>query len=274
MRPSPSALFVVAAVALATGVGFAARSASGSETTREEGIPADAARLGFFPSLRLPAAANVSGVALLDATQPFRIELSHGPVSGSPAAPERLLRAQVIVARELARYPRTLLRAIRMRGIVFADDLMEGETSIPSLPNVGGLLLLDVNGTDADLTRGLHHEVYHFADLADDGSVSPDPAFDALNTKGFAYGAGGRSLRSSWAALRPEGIDGFVSVYAMSGVEEDKAETFAFAMARPAQTREQAEREPILAAKLDEIAGRLGKLDPEAPRLLGPVRRP
>lgn len=57
------------------------------------------------------------------------------------------------------------------------------------------------------------------------------------------------------------------------GFEEDKAETFAFAMAHPAQTREQAEREPVVAAKLDDIARRLGTLDPEAPRLLDPARR-
>ncbi len=274
MRLSPSALFVASAMALAAGVGLAARSAAGSEeATRDGALPSDAARLGFMVSTVESARADVGGVALLDATQPFRIELSHGPVSGTPPPKERLARARAIVTRELSRYPRTFLRAIRMRGIVFADDLAEGETSIPSLPNVGGLLLLDVNGTDADLTRGLHHEVYHFADLADDGTVSPDPSFDALNAKGFAYGAGGRTLRAGWAAQPPEGITGFASAYAMSGVEEDKAETFAFAMARPDQIREQALREPVLAAKLEEIARRIAKLDPEAPRLIAVAMR-
>jgi hypothetical protein len=273
MRPSPSSLFVGFAMVLAAAVGMLARSAAGAEdpSSKPSALPSDATNLGFVPT-----GSPAHDVALLDATRPFRIALAHGPVHGVPAEPHRLAAARAIVARELLRYPRAFLQAIRMRGVVFADDLREGELAIPSLPNVGGLLLLDVDGTESDLVRGLHHEVFHFADLADDGSLAPDPSWDALNARGFAYGAGGRTLRAAWAAapLESSGLvsGGFVSSYATSGCEEDKAETFAFAMARPAKVREQAAHDPVLAKKLDEITRRIGKLDADAARCIAPSR--
>jgi len=281
VRPSPSALFIVAAVALATGVGIAAKSAAGSEdkaASRSGALPNDVAQLGFAapasgPGTGAGAGAAVKGVALLDATRAFRIELGHGPIAGVPAEPARLAAARGIVVRELGRYPAAFLAAIHLRGVVFADDLREGETPIPSLPNVAGLLLLDVAGTESDLVRGLHHEVFHFADLADDGSLAPDPAWEALNAPSFVYGAGGRTLRAAWAGRPPESdgflSGGFVSPYATSGAEEDKAETFAFAVARPAQVKERAAQDAILRSKLHEIARRIGTLDPETPRMIG-----
>lgn len=259
MRPSPSSLFVVAAIAVAAGVGVLAKNASGAAEPHGSALPADAEAFGFV----VPApSSRVHDVMLLDATREFRIELSHGAVHGAPPDRRGLAFARSIVTRELGRYSRRFLQTVRVRGVVFIGDLHEGEKAIPSLPNVGGLLLFDVAGTESDLVRGLHHEIFHFADLADDGSVSPDPSWDALNARGFAYGAGGRALRGAGAARPPDGVPGFVSVYAMSGVEEDKAETFALAMARPVETGEKAERDPILAAKLAETTRRLGKLDP------------
>jgi hypothetical protein len=266
-------LFIVAAMALSAGVGIAAKSAAGSEDSfsaraRAAGLPSDIGVLGFTPS-----GPPVKGVVLLDATHPFRIELGNGPIHGAAPAPARLAAARAIVTRELARFPPSFLDAVRLRGIVLTEELREGETPIPSLPNVAGLLLLDVDGSERDLVRGLHHEVFHFADLADDGTLSPDPAWEALNVPGFVYGAGGRTLRSAWAGQPPANdgflAGGFVSPYATSGPEEDKAETFAFAVARPTQVRERASHDPILTAKLREIARRVGTLDPETPRAVG-----
>ncbi|MDB4943101.1 MAG: putative lipoprotein [Labilithrix sp.] len=267
IRVTPSVLFVCGAVALASAVGLVARAA-GPKLMNDDGVPADAEKVGFVVK-----GERVNGVALLEATKPFKLELAHGPVQGVAPRPERETAVRAILTRELARYPQGFLGKARLRGVVLTDELHEGELAIPSLPNVGGLLLLDVAGSESDLVRGLHHEIFHFADFADDGSISPDPQWDLLNEPGFAYGAGGRTLRAAWASepLAQDGFlnGGFVSSYATSGVEEDKAETFAFAMARPQQLAAAAAKDPVLQAKRKEILVRIAKLDPDAPRFLG-----
>lgn len=258
---SPSAIFVIVAMALVSGVGIAASSSP--NTTREASdFPSDAERFGFVP------AGVENGVVALEATRHFDLALGNGPVHGDPPANAPLADARRVLSRELARYPKNFLHAVRLRGVVLVTDLVEGENPIPSLPNVGGLMLLDVHGAETDLVRAIHHEIFHFADLADDGKLAPDPTWESLNREGFAYGAGGRTLRSSWAA-RPTDLAGFVSAYATSGAEEDKAETFAFAVGRADVVRARLGSDPVLASKMRELGRRIASLDPDAPSKLG-----
>jgi hypothetical protein len=186
-----------------------------------------------------------------------------------PPSQEHLAQATAIVTRELGRYPVPFLRKIRLAGVVLTEDLAENETPIPSLPNVGGLLLIDVASVESDLVRSLHHEVFHFFDLADDGRVSPDPEWDALNPPNTSYGSGGRTLRGAWAARPTNELPGFVSTYATSGVEEDKADTFAFAVARAPLLKTRLPLDGSLHAKVGELARRIATFDADCPRRLG-----
>lgn len=261
MRLPLAPLFVVLACTVAVSMGVYARSASGSDDAGVLPLPTDAARFGF--ELRGRTGGDV---ALLCATRPFDIALGNGPLRGSTPSDGAARRAALVLERELVRYPRAFLHRVRLAGVVLAADLTENGAPIPSLPNVGGLLLLDVEATEVDLVRTLHHEVFHFIDLADDGKLSPDPVWSALNAgssgRPFAYGSGGRSLRAGWAGLATDELPGFVSAYATSGVEEDKAETFAFAMARPEVFRAQLAKDAVLTAKERELERRLAALDP------------
>jgi hypothetical protein len=255
---------VVSALALAGGVGLVAtRSAARTDDDTAPPVPSDAASFGFVVRERC------SGIPLLESTRSFTLALANGPVHGGPPDRDRFAERSAFVARELARYPESFLRRIRLAGIVLTEDLAEGETPIPSLPNVGGLLLLDVTSVESDLVHSLHHEIFHFFDLADDGSVAPDPAWAALNAPGFLYGSGGRSLRGAWAAAPTTAITGFVSAYGTSGCEEDKADMFAFAVARPALVRARGASDGVVRAKLAELGRRLARLDATTPHRLG-----
>lgn len=260
MRISATSWFVAAAIVVAGVVGYAARSAPSADASTASGIPADAERVGFVMRGR------TRDVALLDATRPFRLELGNGPLMGTTPDVAARDRAQAIIIRELARYSGALLRATKLRGVVLVHDLMEGKKAIPSLPNVAGLLLLDVDASERDLVRTIHHEIFHFFDLADDGALSPDPTWEKLNAEGFTYGAGGRSLRGAWAAAPPDGLSGFVSAYATSAVEEDKAETFAFAIARRDDLATLVGRDPVLDKKVRELVRRLDAVEPNTAR--------
>lgn len=260
MRPSPVAIFVLGALVTAAAVGVSAKRASGADDTEAQGLPLpfDVPVYGFAP------AARVNGVALLEATRDFRMALANGPVTGAPPDKTRAKAAEEILTRELARYPKGFFTKVNLAGVVLADDLVENETPIPSLPNVARLLLLDVHAAEIDLVRAIHHEVFHFVDLADDGILAPDPKWRALNAPGTSYGAGGRSLRGTWAAKPASDLPGFVSAYATAGEEEDKAETFAFVV-----TRRNVPKDAVIQAKIAELRRRLEGIDVEAPRALG-----
>lgn len=266
MRPSASSLFVVLGVVLAASLGVYARSASGGgdESAAPLPLPSDAARFGFEVRGR-----TGGDVALLEATRAFEVALGNGPLRGRPPEATAARRAAQVLSRELGRYGRPFLRRVHLAGVVLASGLTEGDTPIPSLPNVGGLLLLDVDASEVDLVRAVHHEVFHFFDLADDGRLAPDPGWAALSPKGLAYGSGGRTLRGAWAARASEDLPGFVTAYATSAVEEDKAETFSFAVARPGELAPRLPRDAALAAKRAEIARRVAAFDGSAARSLG-----
>jgi hypothetical protein len=226
-------------------------------------IPRDAAGVGFV------VRSSAGPVPLLESTKPFSLSLSNGPVHGVPPSDDHFAVASAIVTRELSRYPAPFLRKVRLAGVVLTEDLAENEMPIPSFPNVGGLLLLDVASVESDLVRSLHHEIFHFFDLADDGRVAPDPEWDALNPVGTIYGSGGRTLRGSWAARPADDLPGFVSIYATSGAEEDKADTFAFAVARPSVLKARLPSDGALRAKVSELARRIATFDADCPRQLG-----
>lgn len=259
------ALFIGMALAAVSVTGIVARHASGAEQPPSD-LPSDVSRYGFTPAER------VNAVVLLEATRPFELALGNGVVRGIDEHPERLAKARAQIAHELNRYPTHFLEAIRLRGIVLCNALTEGNAPIPSLPNVGGLMLLDVDTSAHDLARALHHEIFHFADLATNRTLTDDPAWEALNAssvvKSFTYGGGGRSLRSSWAG-KPSDLPGFVSAYATSGVEEDKAETFSFALTRADVLHDRIPRDPVLARKVAEVRRRVGHIDSDAPTRLG-----
>lgn len=230
-------------------------------------VPKDAEGFGFV------VRGHADGVALLEATRPFSLALSNGPVHGTSPSRDRFTRTAALVSRELARYPVAFLRKVRLAGVVVTDNLAENEMPIPSLPNVGGLLLLaavgEATSAETNLVRTLHHEVFHFFNLADDGRVAPDQEWSALNPPGFAYGAGGRSLRAAWAGRPSDELPGFLSGYATSGVEEDKADTFALAVARRRLVEARIMTDSILRSKVAEVTRRVGTFDEDAPIKLG-----
>lgn len=202
------------------------------------------------------------GIEVFTPERGFHLESGGAVLSGLPiAAPERD-RALVTLAAELARYPAEFLARARLRRLLLCSNFHEGSEPIPSLPNYHGALLIDVDADAAYLRRLVHHEVFHFADYADDDQLSHDPAWLALNERYFVYGSGGRFAREPGAGRFSADLPGFVSRYATSALEEDKAETFAMRMSAPQQFAALIATDPIVRAKSAALAAQLRKLSP------------
>jgi len=202
------------------------------------------------------------GIEVLGPDRAFQLESGAALLSGEPPPIERRKRALATLAEELARYPAQFLTRARLRRVLLCAKLHEGSEPIPSLPNYHGALLVDVDADAPYLRRLVHHEVFHFADYADDDQVSRDPAWLGLNDRYFVYGSGGRFVREPGAGRFTAEIPGFVSRYATSALEEDKAETFAMRMSAPRQFAALTAQDPVLRAKSAALEVQLHRLSP------------
>jgi hypothetical protein len=100
--------------------------------------------------------------------------------------------------------------------------------------------------------------------VADDGVLQIDHAWLALNPDGFRYGRGGRSMRAPSAGAFTRDVPGFVTRYATSALEEDKAELFAFMLTEPAAVASLAESDAVLARKVARMKQLVVELSADA----------
>lgn len=230
---------------------------------------ADMVAMGWHPptsaALRSVSRALQSshGVEILHVRSAFHVELDDRILEGNRAPDAALAAASVLVADELTLYPPSFVERSALRRVVLCAKLRENQKSIPSLPNYRNTLILDAGAAAEYLRRLLHHEVFHFTDVADDGEVLWDPIWEQLNAPGFRYGYGGRDMRHPTASALTDELPGFLTRYSTSALEEDKAEVFAFLMARPEAVAERLPHDPVLRRKVERIKTIGGAVSPE-----------
>lgn len=269
-RPNFMTLTVVAALLVTPSVGLLAAelrdpAAEQARLAREadQALRGDLFEQGIASFSSTSSATTTLATLGIEVVRPeraFRMESGHALLTGDVVSDLDAERALVTLSAELARYPAAFLQRARLRRVLLCTNLHEGSEAIPSLPNFHGTLLVDVDADAPFLRRLVHHEVFHFADYADDDQLSRDPAWLALNDHYFVYGSGGRFAREPGAGRFSAEIPGFVSRYATSALEEDKAETFAMRMVLPRDFAALIDADPIVRAKSAAIEAQLGRL--------------
>jgi hypothetical protein len=163
-----------------------------------------------------------------------------------------------LAARELALHSPALTRGSGTRWIVACQGLQQGGRARNAVPaGSAGTILLDASGFSSEefFRRILHHELFHMLDFAE-RRLSSDPEWASLNSAGTQYGGGGATARDASGQLG-SGSGGFVTEYAMSGAEEDKAEMFRFLALGPGELRTLAQSDTVVASKRDLLLRRL-----------------
>lgn len=142
----------------------------------------------------------------------------------------------VTLVDEWSKYPRDYIRAIRVGGVVLVNNLFVSGGPRAGMPDWGGnVMYYDIeNGRNDEYARLIiHHELDHLLTYNLFGTFTPsDPGWMALNPPGFNYGNGGAACNAD-PTVCPHGqhvVTGFVSGYATSAIEEDKAETYGYLM--------------------------------------------
>jgi|GEM_PF-1997953 len=135
---------------------------------------------------------------------------------------------------EFNKLPVALVQKMDLRHIVLLQQLAVAEQPRSAVPDyVHEVLYYDTSDTrgkpDMPHQRHVvHHEFYHMLEQQFYGSAYyRDPLWQQLNPVGFAYGNGGATARDPKVAKFSHPAPGFINHYAMSGLEEDKAELWA-----------------------------------------------
>lgn len=156
---------------------------------------------------------------------------------------------------EFIKLPTEVLHLSALRTVAFVRQLAIGGQQRAAIPDYHHeVLYYDISQQAGTYLRHvIHHEFYHMLEEQLYGSAYyQDPLWHALNTPDFRYGKGGAADRNSQVAVFSHPAPGFVNQYAMSGIEEDKAELWAIIWAQHSWQQNQAfiEKDPILQAKL------------------------
>jgi hypothetical protein len=230
-------------------------------------IGAKFASMGAKPQTKL--ASSVLAVPIEVVTEPF--DFRHfwtGRIRGSVPSSERAAYFLALVVHEFSVYPADFFRGTKLVSIVLCTDLTLDSQPRGAIPDfVHNILYLDVDSGSIDQfyqRRGMHHELFHIVDLRDDGKLYKDNEWLAINADSFHYGNGGVSLQSdSTSGNLLDKEAGFLSNYSMSGVEEDKAELFSFLIVSPKFVEKRAERDRMLASKVERMKSLLVSFCPQ-----------
>jgi hypothetical protein len=196
----------------------------------------------------------------------------------SATSVEASAKIRKLATSEFQLYPPECLRKISLRKLVFTDNISitspDGYTDTRSatLDPVNGIMIYsealfnNFGSSDFESHRFLvsiiHHEFYHYLDIKQDGTATPDPGWSALNTPGFSYGNGGRYAQTASASVWTTAYPGFVNDYSRAGADEDKAEIWAGLFARGERLNSMMANDPILRNKVALIKQRAQNLCP------------
>ena len=208
------------------------------------------------PASLLPAETQRSGVLFTSDTR--NLLVSPWDVRYRPLQARHRFQLQQYLRlfdEEIRKLPPELLAHSGLKTVAFVRQLAIAEQPRAAVPDYHHeVLYYDIMPADpAYLRHVVHHEFYHMLEQQLYGSAYyQDPAWLALNPAGFRYGNGGAATREPAAAKFSHPAAGFLNGYAMSGIEEDKAEiwTVIWAADSWAQVSMLFEQDAILAAKL------------------------
>ena len=184
-----------------------------------------------------------------------------------------LHRYMVKFDEEFDKYPERFLRKTKLRGIAFASDVIleEGGQKRTAIPDYSEeILIFDYKRGDHGDTyqrHVMHHEFYHMIEEEFNKSAYwKDPHWNKLNNGNSIYGNGGAGVQHlSDMSIFNHPSTGFVTKYAMSSIEEDKAEVFAalFISDEYKKMMEWSRDDKVLLSKIQYMKNFLKSIDSE-----------
>ena len=163
-------------------------------------------------------------------------------------------------------YPPEFVKKSGVVKIVLCKKLAYKNQFRAAIPGLGtGILYYDVEngaGIESYQRSTMHHEYFHLVDYRDDGRLYKDDNWARLNPDGFSYGRGGQFVQDDPTQSLTSNRPGFMNKYSTQGVEEDKAEVFAYLVTQSELMEQRVKDDPIIASKVNMMRQLLTSFSP------------
>lgn len=201
---------------------------------------------------------------------PYWKEVSFVPLSAVERESREIQTYLEIFKSEFGKYPAGLIALADLKKVAIVKELYYYKQDRAALPDfVNEVLYLDAwKGKSSEVYQRhvIHHEFYHLLEEeVFDDPYYKDSQWAAFNAPSFNYGKGGAYARTGdqYSLSHPQ--QGFINLYSMSGLEEDKADIFAALMVpqEAALLANWVKTDPILRQKVAYMKAFLAKHVPE-----------
>jgi hypothetical protein len=220
--------------------------------------------IGLLQQGPLEGLASTYRVKIEEITKPLEWKGSGYWVRANAANAEQLSAYVPTFVKEWSLYPPSYVEKAKVSRIVFGIDLSVDDQKRAAVPAFDGdTMYYDpvLGSYNLHYQRiVIHHEFFHMVDERMK-LLRRDKEWSKLNPEGFKYGGGGKSMRTSGVGELTDTIPGFLTPYATSAIEEDKAELFAHMVIDGPYVKDRAGKDPVLAAKIALLKQRLVKFD-------------
>ena len=212
-----------------------------------------------IPNLEIYKLKNDNNIRYLNAKGNFKIGANKN-ITCDKANIKNINTKFPLVEKNLNKYNSNFLKKIKLRYIVFCENLFISEINTGGIPdNKNRTLILDINFNQKYFERMIHHEIFHMIQNSHT-NVFDENEFSSLNETSFNY-AECSTCSDRLNLDLYENTDGFLTEYSKSIPSEDMAEIFSFLMTDKNTIKEKIKNDRILYNKVNFIKFSLAKID-------------
>ena len=165
-----------------------------------------------------------------------------------------------LIEKNLNRYNSNFLNKIKLKYIVFCENLFISEINTGGIPdNKNRTLILDINFNKKYFERMMHHEIFHMIQKSNSKHFDEEK-WSSLNSKDFEYAKCSTCSDRLNLDLYKK-TEGFLTEYSKSIPSEDMAEVYSFLITDKALVEDKSNDDMILKNKINFIKSSLSKID-------------
>ena len=212
-----------------------------------------------IPNLEIYKLKNDNNIRYLNAKDNFNIGVNKN-ITCNKTNKKNLNTKFQIIEKNLNRYNSNFLNKIKLKYVVFCENLYISEINTGGIPdNKNRTLILDINFNQKYFERMIHHEVFHMIQNSHIKYFNEEE-FSSFNQTSFNY-ADCSTCSDRLNLDLYENTNGFLTEYSKSIPSEDMAEIFSFLMTDKEIIEKKINNDKVLYNKVNFIKLNLAKID-------------